>query len=237
MKHLSNSLKIFVLQFFLTIMTVISCLRFTTVSGLPTVAEELGPLETDGNQTDWTIIPLKVRREKRHRKKPWCKPNPQAQIIEMLGARPGAQSYGGYSSQYMAFTWEEARKFPNLVTNASVSPLKASYTPNLPFRPPTRPSTLKSRTLCHITESGCIECPAVTDLGPNRIPRYINEVTCEQGLCSSREQFGMCESAVLNQLFLYKTGKCDPHTGYEQLLPYTQEIRVCCKCLIFSISP
>ncbi|XP_078355737.1 putative skeletal organic matrix protein 8 [Oculina patagonica] len=222
--------------FAFTFMTVFSSLRFTTVSGLHTATEELGSLETDGNQTDWTVIPLKVGREKGHKKRPWCKPYPQAQIIQMLGAWPGAQSYDGYNPHYMAFTWEEARKFPNLVTNASVT-RKASYTSSLPSRPPTRPSILKSRTLCHITEGGCIECPTVTDLGRNKIPRYINEVTCEEGLCASREQYGTCKSAVLNQLFLYKTGKCDPHTGYEQLLPYTQEIRVCCKCLIFSISP
>lgn len=62
----------------------------------------------------------------------------------------------------MAFTWEEASKFPNLVGNASPSLGKFSYIPNLPFRPPTRPSILPaSHKHCNTTGSGCKECRAV----------------------------------------------------------------------------
>lgn len=212
-------------------MTVISYLRLATVSSLSITAEELGSGDRDDNQTAWATYPLKPPHQKTQIPRAWplwCKSYTQVQLITMLN-----QLGGGYNRRYMAFTWEEARKFSNLVTNESASQRKVSYP--LPLRAPTRPGTLTSRAGCHTTNGGCKECPAETFLGFNRIPRYINEVTCEQGLCSSREERGICKSAVLNQQFLYKTGKCDPHTGYEELKPYTQEIRVCCKCMIFSI--
>ena len=148
-----NSFIIFFLQF---ITAVISCSWFLIVSGFPTADEELGSLETVGNHTDWKIIARKARSEKRYNKKFWCKPYPRAQIIKMLGASPAAGSYGGYNPQYMALTWEEARKFPNLVANVSASPRKVSYIPDLPLRDPTRPSILTSRAECRKTEGGCV---------------------------------------------------------------------------------
>ncbi|KAL9982349.1 hypothetical protein ACROYT_G004380 [Oculina patagonica] len=222
----------------LTVLAVISCLQFTTVSGLPTAREELGSgaEETDGNQTDWTISPLRLLREKRQ----VCKSYSRAQLVRKLnklGTKLGASSYGGYNRRYMAITWKEARKFPSLVTTVGASPLNASAIQlNLPYKPPSRVGTLTSRANCHTTDGGllrmCSACPAVTFLGHDRIPKYINEVTCGQTMCS-HGVIGMCQNAVMHQQFLYKTGRCDPRTGYEEVLPYTQAIRVCCECLVF----
>ena len=230
------SLKIlvtFCLQIVLTIMTVTCYLGLTAVRGLPTAADDHRSLKSDANQTHWTIIPSKVGHEKSHRKRPGCKPYPRAKLVQMFIAIAGSRSYDGYNPRYMAFNWEEARKFPNLVANASASLGKVSYIPNLPFRPSTRPSILPaSPEHCITTEGGCIECRSVRDLGRSRIPRYINEVTCKLGICKGLGGIGICQSAKLNQLFLRRTGKCDPQTGYEEVIPYMQEIRVCCKCMI-----
>lgn len=79
----------------------------------------------------------------------------------------------------------------------------------------------------------CSECPTRTFLGYHKIPPFINEVTCGQFKCSGKNG-GVCKNAVMHQKFYYKTGLCDEQTGYEILKPYTQEIRVCCKCMVFS---
>lgn len=226
------------LQLVLTVMVAISCLQFITASGVPTT-EELDSLESDGNQTDWTISSLKLFRQNRRSK--GCKSYSRAQLVRKLnklGTRLGAHSYGGYNRRFMAITWKEALKFPNLVTTVSVSPLNVSSIRNLPFNPPTRVGTLTSRANCHTTDGGlirmCSVCPAVTFLGHDKIPKYINEVTCGQATCS-HGVIGMCKNAVMHQKFYYKTGRCDPNTGYEELKPYTQPIRVCCECMVFPI--
>lgn len=82
----------FSLQLALTIMTVISCLRFTTGSSLPTTTEELGFLKTDGNHTTWTISPLKPLRQQHQSLRTLCKPHTKAQLIKMLNEL-GAKSY------------------------------------------------------------------------------------------------------------------------------------------------
>lgn len=226
----------FSLQLALTIMTVISCLRFTTGSSLPTTTEELGFLKTDGNHTTWTISPLKPLRQQHQSLRTLCKRRTQAQLIKMLNEL-GAKSYGGYNRRYMAFTWEEANKFPNLVTTTSLWSPRDSPIPNLPLRTPTEPSTLTSAANCETTDGGvmrmCSECPTRTFLGYHKIPPFINEVTCGQFKCSGKNG-GVCKNAVMHQKFYYKTGLCDEQTGYEILKPYTQEIRVCCKCMVFS---
>ena len=204
-------------------MTAITCLRFTTVSGLPATTEDLGFLESDGNQAG--------RQKRQSPKTSWCKHYTQAQLIEMLqqlGGGSRAISHGGYNRQYMAFTWQEAQKLPLLVTNASVLQSKESSI--------AQPRLLMPHLPCSITEGGCIECNSIRDLGPDKIPRFINEVTCQQGgFCRLQGRFGTCTSAVLNQQFFYKTGKCNPNTGYEEIVSYIQPIQVCCKCMIFSI--
>ena len=220
-------------------MTVISYLQFATVSGFPTAAEELGSLETNNNQTDWTVSPLKPLNQKSLVPRPvpfWCKPHTEAQLITMLNGL-GAQSFRGFNRLYMAFTWDEARKFPSLVTTTSLLPLEVSPIPNLPLRAPARPRALTPRENCQTEDGGmrrmCSECPTVNYLGKHKIPSYINEVTCGELSCSGKK-FGMCKNAVMRQQFLYKTGFCNRVTGFEELKPYTQEIRVCCKCMVFS---
>ena len=80
----------------------------------------------------------------------------------------------------------------------------------------------------------CRECLTRTFLGYHKIPSFINEVSCGQVVCSG-ENFGVCKNAVMHQEFYYKTGMCDKQTGYEILKPYTQEIRLFCKCMVFSL--
>ena len=220
-------------------MTVISCLRFATVSGFPSAAEELGSPETNNNQTGWTVFPLKPL----HQKSPvpravpfWCKLHTEDQLITMLNDL-GAQSFRGFNRLYMAFTWDEARKFLSLITTTSLLPLEVSPIPNLPLGAPANPSALTPRENCQKEDGGmrrmCSECPTVNYLGKHKIPAYINEVTCGELSCS-RKKFGTCKNAVMRQQFLYKTGFCNRVTGFEELKPYTQEIRVCCKCMVFS---
>ena len=199
-------------------MTAITCLQFTTASGLPTSAEDLGlALESDENQA--------VRPKKQAKRIWWCKHYTQAQLQEMLqqlGEGPGGISNGGFNPHYMAFTWQQAQKLPVLVRNDSAHQSRVF--------PIAHPNSLMSYSKCGITADGCWECNSRRDLGPNKVPRFINEVTCQQlGAC----KLGECKSAALNQRFFHKTGKCDPSTGYEEILEYTQPIQVCCKCVPF----
>ena len=197
------------------IMTAITRLRFTTVSGLPITAEDLGFLESDGHQT--------VGQKAQSPKTFLCKRYTQAQLkimLQKLGVGPGGFWHGGFNPQYMAFTWQEALKLPALVANGSE--------PQSQVFPIAQKSSLMSFPNCRILMDGCIECNSMRDLGPNKIPRFINEVACHP---VSACMLGMCKSAVLNQRFLYRTGNCDSSTGYEEISQYTQPIQVCCKCM------
>lgn len=84
---------------------------------------------------------------------------------------------------------------------------------------------------CEATIGGvnrlCKVCPAVTDLGPDKIPRYINELLCEgYELCGVEEVvFGICQNTALYQDFL----KLENFI----LQVYSQPIRVCCECSLF----
>ena len=191
-------------------------------------------METDGNKTDWTIFPLNAHRQKPAFK---CKSYRQGQLIRKLnklGFKSGF-SYGGYNRRYMAFTWRGAVKFPSIVATASAKPQNVSSIRPLPLRSPTKASTIMSSANCKTSDGGflrlCSACPAVTFLGHDKIPSYINEVICGQTQCSFGVN-GICQNAVMHQTFLYRTGQCNPITGYEELLPYTQSIRVCCECLM-----
>ena len=80
---------------------------------------------------------------------------------------------------------------------------------------------------CETTIGGvnrlCKVCPAVTDLGPDKIPRYINELLCEgYEVCGVEEVFAICQNTALNQDFLM----------FQNLMlqVYSQPIRVCCEC-------
>ena len=219
-------------------MTVVSCLQFTTVSGLPTAAEELGSVGTDGNQTDRTTYSLTSLRPNHQTRIAWpwpfrCKSHTQETLIKMLN-NLGAQSFGGYNSRYMAFTWEDARKFPSLVTSTSLLPQQPIG--HLPLNAPKKPISLTPRENCQITDGNfkrmCSECPTVTKLGDDKIPSFINEVSCGQAWCSGKEFGRSCEEGIMLQKFYRKTGGCD-FEGYEKLEAYTQKIRVCCKCMLW----
>ena len=198
------------------IMTSTTPLGFTTVTGLPITAEDLGILESGGHQT--------VGQKTQSSRTLLCKHYTQDQLkimLQKLGDGPGGLLHGGFNPQYMAFTWQEAQKLPALVVNDSVPQSKV-----FAIAPP---RSLLPYSICRITVDGCSECNSKRDLGPNKIPRFINEVTCQASAC----MFGKCKSAALNQRFFYKTGNCDPSTGYEEILQYTQPIQVCCKCMLF----
>lgn len=197
------------------IMTATTRLGFTIVSGLPITAEDLGILESDGHQT--------VGQKTQSPRTLSCKHYTQAQLkimLQNLGDGPGGFWHGGFNPQYMAFTWQEAQKLPALVANGSA--------PQSKVFPIVQTSFLMSYPNCRMAVDGCIECNSKRDLGPNKIPRFINEVTC---LHLVGCMLGTCESAVLNQRFLYRTGNCDSSTGYEEIFQYTQPIQVCCKCM------
>lgn len=217
-----------------------ACLKYVMASGIPSATEH-PTAEPNVNQRDLVFASLTPVRFKRQSPQFFrCKRHSRAQLIRKLN-RLGNQrggGYGGYNRRFMALTWKDARKFQNLVTTVSTSPLNFSIINNLPLSAPSKAGTLMSRTDCHATENGllrmCNACPAVTFLGHDRIPSFINEVKCGQGMCS-HGVLGHCQAAVMLQQFLYKTGRCNPVTGYEELLPYTQPIRVCCECLVFPI--
>ncbi|XP_078356841.1 putative skeletal organic matrix protein 8 [Oculina patagonica] len=222
----------------LTILLAISRLRLTTVSGLPSATEELGSLKKDDNPTDWTVSPPKLTHQKTQSPRHWplrCKTYTQKQLKRMLN-KLGAKSYGGYNGRYMAFSWEEVRKFPNLVSTNSLWHQEVSPIPHLPLHAPKQPTSLTSPENCQTADGGlmrmCSECPTVTTLGEDKVPPYINEVTCGKLSCSGKESVRLCKNAIMLQQIYYKTEQCDSHTGYEELKPYTQEIRVCCKCMV-----
>lgn len=83
---------------------------------------------------------------------------------------------------------------------------------------------------CETTIGGlqklCSVCPAVTDLGPTRSPRYINELLCGgDQFCGIEGVQGICQNTVIIQDFLVITG--------DQMNVYSQPIRACCDCTIF----
>lgn len=159
--------------------------------------------------------------------------------LERLGLKPGPLGY--FNSAYMAFTGAEAHKFPNLVsyrskmmriknniTSESIAPVRSKrseFKRNESF-----PVTTISGS-CESTIGGferlCKICPAITDLGPYKIPRYINEVLCgnETSCGVGGSVLGLCQNSTVTQSFLMKVG-----STWEV---YSQEIKVCCECALF----
>lgn len=171
---------------------------------------------------------------------------------------------GYFNALYMAFTREEAKQFPDLVSCHSQMMLIKSgdllsassifnetriYDTSLDDNSfQSEPLFIKKRdgvinikratsypvTVitgdCENTTGGltrlCNVCPAITDLGPDKVPRYINEVLCD-GIqsCGVPELFGMCQNTFFTQDFLMFTGNTAQ--------VYSQEIRVCCECSLF----
>ena len=159
--------------------------------------------------------------------------------LKLLGLKPGPLGY--FNSAYMAFTRAEADKFPNLVsfrsnmrriknniTSASIAPVrsKRSILKKGEFFPVTTLSGPCESTIGGL-ERLCSICPAITDLGPDKIPRYINEVLCgNDTYCGLRGNvFGLCQTSTVTQSFLMKV-----ESTWEV---YSQEIKVCCECALF----
>ena len=141
----------------------------------------------------------------------------------------GGGPLGFFNKNYMAFTWADAvNNFSNLITMQHLK-LSASQQSSSGF-----PVTTVTGS-CTVNQGKfpyCSACPAVTDLGPGRFPRYINEIICrnESAICGPQAE-GFCKTTGLNQQLLVST--CDSSTGKEKLESYTQLIRSCCECFLF----
>lgn len=168
------------------------------------------------------------------------------EYLKSMGKKPGPLGY--FNSAYMAFTSEEADEFPNLVSFRTKMRKMKTYNATLYSaslilqhdklvkadrnrfkRDSSFPVTTPSGS-CESTIGGlerlCEVCPHVTDLGPDKIPRYINEVLCgEEESCSVSDVVGLCQNSKVVQDFLMIVGS--------SMVIYTQEIRVCCECALF----
>lgn len=172
----------------------------------------------------------------------FCKPRRRRHLVRQLNKIGGKSMQGGYNPRYMALTWTEARKFTDLVTSSSLYSRGNSskvFIFGLPLFAPRSAGTILSQRNCHTTDNGlhrlCSACPAVTFLGADKVPPYINEVRCvSAGFTSCISGKGACKSTMMHQTFLRKTGRCHPVSGYEILEEYVQPIRVCCECMAFA---
>ena len=180
-----------------------------------------------------TLVSTEVKRPLYQDK---CTPLKRREQLIVLRRRGGGP-LGAFNKNYMAFTLKEAKAFPNLV-NRSVK-AKESPAQALIDSGELRRSRFPETTLtgpCQTTVNGltraCSACPAFTDLGPNVIPRFINEVRCAPGFQFCGFRTGLCRNSVLVQTFLRRTGRCDDD-GKEFLAQFTQEIRSCCECALF----
>lgn len=136
---------------------------------------------------------------------------------------------GKFNKNYMAYTWPDAlNDFNNPLTHqhGNLSAMKPSSS-KFPSTQTTG-SCINSQTKFPY----CSACPAITDLGPGRFPRYINEVVCqsEGGICGPQAN-GFCKTTVIIQQFL--VASCDSSGGKENLDSYSQPIRSCCECFLF----
>ena len=90
----------------------------------------------------------------------------------------------------------------------------------------------------------CTECAATTRLPDDRYPPYINEVICRDSDRQCAARMGICYQRQLRFPFLQLTGRFQIDTLLSQLtgktiykevwVPYTQEIRSCCECRVYS---
>lgn len=157
------------------------------------------------------------------------------ECLRRLGLKPGPLGY--FNSAYMAFTPAGVRKFPNLVSYRSHMRRFKTYNTTVQSRKKIlkRDSSFPLTTLSGLCESTiggekrlCDVCPAVTDLGPEALPRYINEVLCDatQLFCSDGSTvLGLCQNPTVTQSFIKKIDST--------WMVYSQEIRVCCECSLF----
>ena len=169
------------------------------------------------------------------------------QILVEKGRPRGPLGY--FNSIYMAFTEEEARNLPNLVSmhsyiartknkgywSGSPSGVAVRGMGDASFstkskRSSSYPDTVITGACENATGSLdrlCSFCPATTDLGPGKVPRYINEVMCVPGVenCGDALIQGTCQDSIILQDFL--------KVGILSLEVYTQAIRTCCECSLF----
>ena len=77
------------------------------------------------------------------------------------------------------------------------------------------------------TEGLCDLCPAKTDLGPNKIPRFINVMVCRgEQSCGQGNVRGRCTNSSEEQTFLRQIGNSNLWETY------TQKITICCECVL-----
>lgn len=184
--------------------------------------------------------------------------------LKRFRRRPGSLGY--FNSLYMAFTREEAKQFPDLVSkhskmrknkNGKLLSVSSVYNetqinrttlednslfqsaPSIKRNKETgenykRSSSYPITTIigdCETTIGGvnrlCTVCSAITDLGPGKIPRYINEMLCDgyEPCGVDGDVYGVCQNTAINQDFLV----------FQNLIlkVYSQPIRVCCECSLF----
>ena len=157
-----------------------------------------------------------------------CSPPTAQQAMAQL-SNSGGGPLGAFNKNYMAFTFKEVlNNFKNLITHQPVNFSGAAITLSSLSAP-------LSAGSCSSTQSNfpyCNACPVVTDLGEDRFPRFINEIECEteNTLCGTQGD-GYCKTTTIVQRLLL--WKCDPATGQETLIPFDQEIRSCCECVLF----
>ena len=85
-----------------------------------------------------------------------------------------------------------------------------------------------SRGRC-ISKTGglCDLCPAKTDLGPNKRPRFINVMVCRgEQFCGEGNVGGLCTNSTVEQTFLTTI----QNTNLWET--YTQRITICCECVL-----
>ena len=172
--------------------------------------------------------------------------------LKLLGLKPGPLGY--FNPAYMAFTKAEADKFPNLVsyhtmlrrmkiyniTRQSAQVLVQNNRSRIRrdessdsdwtggSTGQSSPIITTSRGPCESkTEGLCDLCPAKTDLGPDKIPEFINVMVCRgQQSCGQGYVAGECKNSSVTQTFLQRV-------GLDQFETYLQEITICCECALF----
>ena len=143
----------------------------------------------------------------------------------------GGGPLGKFNKNYMAFTWTDVQNnFNNLISmvkHANLSALKPSSSSVYPVTNLTGDCTVNQGKFPY-----CSACAAVTDLGPDRFPRYINEIVCENpGIVCGPQADGFCKTSGIDQQFLIAS--CDSSTGKQTFDTFTQHIRSCCECFLF----
>ena len=184
------------------------------------------------------------------------KPHISQELLISVLKEAGGGPLGAFNEKYMAFTREGTIRFTDLAVEDQEN--GAEDTPEnfeslTGFRSdeassPIKPALMKIarypqttiRGSCDTKLNGfprmCSACPATTDLGPGRIPRYINEVLCNSKkpnkMCNRGN--GWCNTVKIHQQFLRVTNyPTTSKLGHVFVEPYTQQIRTSCECLLF----